>query len=70
MEVTGDLLTQKQRDAICAPFLKNSGREWNLHDMAEYMKDAYDKVEKDAETTSILTDGLLALRQGRANDRT
>ena len=67
MQTRGNLLTDKQHEEIKAPFLKNDGLPWDLHNISIYAHEAYKLVKADKEVDDVLNAGLSNLRQGTAH---
>lgn len=61
METYGRLLTPEERQQTAAPFSKNKGLAWNVHDMAEYVQKGFDAVQSDAESSVKIADGIRSL---------
>lgn len=68
METYGRLLTPEERQQIKAPFSKNKGLAWDVHDMAEYVQKGFDAVQADTESSAKIADGIRSLGGAKGHE--
>lgn len=65
MRVHGELLTPDDCQQVKAPFRKNEGRKWDLHEMSLYAEKGYQAIAADSQASEMLKKGMESLRGGR-----
>lgn len=68
METFGRLLTPEERQQTNAHFCKNSGIQWDLHTIAQYIRQGSDAIDQDDVTRAAIEEGISALRLAAGHD--